>query len=74
MASEQRITVEEAKKHGCIYCQYRHSFCDHEPTLEECEFFEPGKCLLCKEYFENGINPSVCNDAFDWEGCNNFRL
>lgn len=68
------VTKEEAKKYRCKYCDMRHSFCNYEPTLDECEFFVPGRCLSCAIYRdrEGKKNPTKCDFAFDYEGCNNY--
>lgn len=72
---------EEARKRGCHYCDLRHFMCgypnpcDEKGNLKECEHFVLGKCFRCAHRIANRgeFIEGVCDDVYDWGGCNNFK-
>lgn len=76
------ITFEEAKKMGCHYCDLRHSNCGYPLPYDfelkerkECPHFILGKCFSCAIRKGNNGEPvlGICDDAFDFAGCENYK-
>ena len=60
-------------KENCIYCKLRHDMCEHEPTLNDCKYFELGRCFTCKHFSVGEEIEGLCV-AEDMSGynCPNF--